>query len=230
MEGDLINVQYNSSWGEVKIGKLWVETKDLLENGKRPLLPSKSFYENWTGTIDDLHLMTNKILKYLDFQSPIRIDIEFDSQMKSPGVFRIKNSIGKIKVNSKHKENSRVCAAVLAHEICHLILAIRHTEEENVYENERLTDFVTVYFGLGVLVLNGKHIRSETSFKSLLISVFGILSLVLGGAGFWRDPTQKVKYSFGYWSPEEYRKIFDEYIVRNNLPIYKIEPYICKGN
>jgi len=226
MSSDLINEQYNSAWGDMKLGKLWVSTKDLLENGKQPLLPAESFYSNWNNTVKDLSIMASKILKYLKFKSFYVLRVNFSESIESPGEFMINNGKAKITINEKYKNNSSACAAILAHEICHFVLAIRDTTENNIYENERLTDFATVYFGLGVLVLNGKHIFYKTNAFSFIESLLGFLALIFAGVGFISDPRHKVESSFGYWGEKEYYNIFLGYIVRNNLNLDKISNYI----
>ena len=46
---------YTKEYGDEKIGKLWLYAKDLIESGKRPLLPAESFYLNWNGTTNVYH-------------------------------------------------------------------------------------------------------------------------------------------------------------------------------
>lgn len=95
---------YEAKWGKEKLGKLWIYAKDLLENGKRPLLPASSFYTNWDSSAKDLASMTSKILRYLKFKSPTEIRVDFSNKINSPGLFILKDSKTKILVNSKYKK------------------------------------------------------------------------------------------------------------------------------
>ncbi len=222
MSNNSLNNSYNSSWGNEKIGKLWIHCKDLLENGKRPLLPASTFYSNWNGTEKDLAIMAGKILKYLKFQSMWVLRVDFVHDLSAPGMFSVKNNNAKILVHKKYNNNSTACAAILAHEITHLVLNSKHCREENELENERFTDFAAVYLGLGILVLNGKYSSRDkpkkTSFISFLID---LLITPLKAA--------EEEYSFGYWEIDQYHTIFTGYLLRNNLDWDNISLYIKKG-
>lgn len=227
MPTDLTSERYNTSWGDVKLGKLWIGTSDLLKNGKRPLLPAKSFYSDWNSTAKDLALMTKKILNYLKFSHPYILRVNFSDSLKSPGIFQMKGGSAKITINNKYKKDAVACAAILAHEICHLILMSRDIRENDDYENERLTDFASVFFGLGILILNGKKEVNKTDPIQLIGSILGFLSLIFTGAGFLSKPggtTQTT--SFGYWNPDEYKKIFIDYTERNNLNYSNFSKYL----
>lgn len=208
-----------SNW----LGKLWVNAKDLLENGKHPLLPAPTFYSNWHGTVKDLAMMASKILKYLKFRSPWVLRVDFTYDIDSPGLFTAKDGNAKILVHGKYKNNSTACAAILAHELSHLILNSRNCREENELENEKFTDFATVYLGLGVLVLNGKH-------KSHTIDITSTMTFVIGlFAGFLSNPIIKAENSFGYFKEHDYYTLFVGYLIKNNLDWDNVSQYIKKG-
>jgi len=220
---------HDSEWGKAKLGKLWVYTKDLLENGKRPLLPAQSFYSDWHGSTKDLAIMAGKIMRYLRFSSPWVLRVNFTSEIDAPGLFMLSEGKARIDIHSKYRDNATACAAILAHEITHLVLNIRSCREDNNLENERFTDFATVYFGLGVLVLNGKYSSHTTDSFSVLKSLIGFLAFIFAGIGFFSNPFRKVENSFGYWSVDDYYMIFLGYVLRNNLDLDTIAQYIKKG-
>lgn len=230
--GSLYSEVYDPNWGDSKIGKLWINAKDLLENGRRPLLPSPSFYEASEDSEKDLALMAGRIIKYLKFKNPYTLRVAFSNNLESPGNFILRNMNAKITINSKYSNNSKVCAAILAHEICHLVLVTRNLTEENEFENERLTDFSSVYFGLGLLILNGKQVIHKTDTASLIASIAGFLSLIFLGAGFLSKPASTtIETSFGYWRVEEYKRIFHEYLQKNNIYRRDISVYLTtNGN
>ena len=229
MSNNIVSERYDANWGKVKLGKLWIYTKDLLENGKRPLLPARSFYSNWNGTTKELAVMSKKLLTYLKFKSPYTLRVNFSKDIESPGQFTFKNSNAKITISKQFQKNSTACAAILAHEICHLVLLTRGIKEDDELENEKFTDFATVYFGLGILVLNGKEISYKPDAVSLVQSLLGILGLVFAGFGFISNPFTKHEYSFGYWKEDQYYIIFLGYVFRNSLDLEKISPYIKKN-
>lgn len=229
MSNNSLNNLYDPSWGNAKIGKLWVYCKDLLENGKRPLLPASTFYTNWNGTAKDLAIMAGKILKYLKFQSMWALRVDFTHDLDVPGMFTIKNSNAKIVIQRKYKNNSTACAAILAHEITHLILNHRRCREEGDYENERFTDFATVYMGLGTLVLNGKYISNYGEGSSIITSFFQYTLYLFSFGLVAKNPYNKVENNFGYWNEDQYYTIFTGHLLRNNLNWDNISLYIKKG-
>lgn len=220
---------YEASWGKDKLNKLRLYASDLLENGKRPLLPAQSFYSNWDDSAKDLANMTSKILKYLKFKPLLELHVDFSKEIDSPGLFILKDSKTKILVNSKYKNNSTACAAILAHEICHLVLNSQGIRENDVYENELLTDYATVYLGMGVLVLNGKYISKKIEGKSLLNSILGFLAIFFTGMGFISNPITTTENSFGYWGINQYYTIFLGYTLINNINLDIFSPYIKEG-
>lgn len=218
-----MNDLYDSTWGNAKLGKLWIHAKDLLENGKQPLLPAPSFYSNWNGTIKDLASMASKILKYLKYKPPWILRVDFSYDIDAPGLFILKDGSAKIIVHGKYKRNSTACAAILAHELTHLVLNSKNCREEEELENERFTDFATVYLGLGVLVLNGKHRSHTIDFISVLTFVVGFL------VGFFSNPIKKAENSFGYFEEHDYYTLFVGYLIKNNLDWDNVSQYIKKG-
>lgn len=242
---------YTKEYGDGKIGKLWLHAKDLLENGKRPLLPTTSFYSNWSGTTKELAAMCKKILNYLKFKPPCCLRVNFVNDIKSPGQFEFHNSNAKITVNEQFQYDSTACAAILAHEIIHLVLNQRGCCEEDIYENEKFTDFASVYFGLGILVLNGKDITFKSSSSQVIFKILGIFLAIFMTIAFLENPTEiyfliplfagfylifskpdkdvKIENNFGYWGAGQYYTIFTGYLLRNNLDWDNVAQYIKKG-
>ncbi|MFB3879609.1 MAG: hypothetical protein ACE149_00020 [Armatimonadota bacterium] len=74
----------------------------------------------------------------------------------APGMIRYDGpSRSRIQVALSIKHNALVMGAVLAHELAHHYLMSRRISLAPASENERLTDFATVFLGLGKLTLNG---------------------------------------------------------------------------
>lgn len=60
-----------------------------------------------------------------------------------------------INVSEKYTKLWKCCIAILAHEICHKVLAVNGLYEQDVDTNETLVDLSTIYVGFGHLILNG---------------------------------------------------------------------------
>lgn len=60
-----------------------------------------------------------------------------------------------IKISDKYKSRWECCIAILAHEICHKLLAVNGLYEKDSESNETLVDLATIYVGFGSLILNG---------------------------------------------------------------------------
>ncbi len=60
-----------------------------------------------------------------------------------------------ITVSGTYKGKWKSCIAILAHEICHKVLAVHGLREEDVEANETLVDLATIYVGFGNLILDG---------------------------------------------------------------------------
>lgn len=60
-----------------------------------------------------------------------------------------------INVSNSYKNRWKCCVAILAHEICHKLLAVNGLYENETELNETLVDLSTIYVGFGNLILNG---------------------------------------------------------------------------
>lgn len=60
-----------------------------------------------------------------------------------------------ITISDSYKDKWKSCIAILAHEICHKVLAVHGLKEEDVEANETLVDLATIYVGFGNLILDG---------------------------------------------------------------------------
>lgn len=60
-----------------------------------------------------------------------------------------------INVSNSYKNRWKCCIAILAHEICHKVLAVNGLYENDTETNETLVDLSTIYVGFGDIILNG---------------------------------------------------------------------------
>lgn len=216
---------YDKEWGNKIIGLLWLKSRDTLENGKNPLIPTSDFYGKWNNSRHDLALVAGKILCYLKYKPKSTLKVDFMKKLDCPGYITMKNNSSRIVVHSFYKNNPVTCSAILAHEICHLILNERGIREEDNFINEQLTDFCTIYYGLGILVLNGKSNIKKNSFGQLIKDMISIIAYVisLGSIKGYMFSGNKI---FGYWNSNDYYEIFKGYLLTNKLDWSLISKYL----
>jgi hypothetical protein len=85
-------------------------------------------------------------------------DHDWSEQKGPPGMIHYDGPLrSRIKIAVTNKHTPHIMGAILAHELTHHFLANKRIGYPDETENERLTDFATVFLGLGKLTLNGYH-------------------------------------------------------------------------
>lgn len=137
------------------------------------LAPSSPVIEEWEGPANPLVLR----------------DYEWSNQKDPPGLIRYDGPLrSRIQIAITNKHTPFIMGAILAHELIHHVLANKDIGYPNVEENERFTDFATVFLGLGKLTLNGYE-PIEWSISKL-------------------DKTSTYTYQVGYLSSPEIADVF----------------------
>jgi hypothetical protein len=125
---------------------------------------------------------------------------DYSSDSENPGFITYDGPHrSRIKIGFINKHSPYVMGAILAHELTHHFLFNKNIGYPDVTENERFTDFATVYLGLGKLTLNG----------------YEPISWTVGQA------EKKVKYTYkiGYLSQREMAAIMKKICDFRNIPI-----------
>jgi hypothetical protein len=151
--------------------------KLLFLERKLPVKPIKSFLEPFdfdSVTEKGLQYAVNKMTKHIGFKEKM-FDVCF-SVLDSGHAGKIHLSYWEetnlIEVNHAFAGKNEVILGILAHEVTHKVLHKFELEEDDEYENEKLTDLCSIYLGFGKLVLNGKDL---TRWNNYSVS-FGYLS------------------------------------------------------
>jgi hypothetical protein len=104
------------------------------------LSPSAPIIEDWEGPTDFLTTSNH----------------DYSSDGDDPGFITYDGPHrSKIKIAFINKHSPYVMGAILAHELTHHFLFNKNIGYPDVNDNERFTDFATVFLGLGKLTLNG---------------------------------------------------------------------------
>ncbi len=83
-------------------------------------------------------------------------DFDWSNQKDPPGLIHYDGPLrSRIQIAITNKHTPYIMGAILAHELTHHVLANKNIGYPDTEENERLTDFATVFMGLGKLTLNG---------------------------------------------------------------------------
>jgi len=167
-----------------KLGLLSFYLNKEINATRKPFLPDKNFYQNLSSDNSSLRSMSNIILNYLNepidalqthfvtnnsghviTQNGNTIPLQLND---APGVYTKIKGEDTILMDQKYIKDSKKVVAILAHEIMHYYLISRHNIiMTDKMENELLTDVATIYFGLGILVVNGMTFQS-TWFLSII--------------------------------------------------------------
>lgn len=70
-----------------------------------------------------------------------------------------------VEINSAFKKNDKAVATIIAHELTHIWMKNNNFNLPNVDENERLTDIMSIFLGLGVIFLNGSYEKSSKMYN-----------------------------------------------------------------
>jgi len=128
------------------------ETRHLFE-------PEISFYERLrSGEETDLQEAIQEICEYLSLPSipsgcyewGLNIPMHVAGQIRQPGT-----ALSLIQIPLFYVGKPYLIGAILAHEVCHQLLALKGIWYDEVDENECLTDLACFASGLGKLTLNG---------------------------------------------------------------------------
>lgn len=104
------------------------------------IAPSSPRIEEWDGPADPLTTM----------------DHDWSKHQGTPGMIHYEGPFrSRIKIAITNKHTPYIMGAILAHELTHHFLANKRLGYPDEAENERFTDFATVFLGLGKLTLNG---------------------------------------------------------------------------
>jgi hypothetical protein len=145
---------------------------------------SAPIIENWEGSTDFL----------------ATTDHDYSSDKEAPGFITYDGPHrSRIKIGFVNKHSPFVMGAILAHELTHHFLFNKDIGYPDVNENERFTDFATVYLGLGKLTLNGYEHISWTI-----------------GQG---ENKRKYIYKIGYLSQKDMAAIMKKICIFRKIPI-----------
>lgn len=219
-----------------KLSPEWIEEKRKFLKETLPssfsgklFRPEADFYTSYKKISKEdpqkaLEEMTNKLFRFLNieregcvvgFYSPEKIA----SVSSEPAGFYTKTTddsgkeIEVIMINAGYCYASVGVAAILAHEIMHLLLFRLDIVLEDRFENETLTDLATIETGLGILTVNGMYKFSHI-WLTLIMSMFGFI--------YWGSE----KHGFGYFKPQEYGRHFQDHLNEINLAKQEVGGYI----
>jgi ribosomal protein S27E len=83
-------------------------------------------------------------------------DHDWSEQKDPPGMIHYNGPFhSRVRIAITNKHTPHIMGGILAHELTHHFLANKNIAYPDDGENERLTDFATVFLGLGKLTLNG---------------------------------------------------------------------------
>lgn len=181
---------------------LWTEeekTERLNELFKHRdlILPDDDFYSP-VRDAKELEKLAAKLKRQLGLRTK-KIRLSFSSELSSACLIEIDDRRGHIIVSSRYLGNPQVCAALLAHALCHYSLIVSHKIcFADPTENEKLADLATVQTGLGIIMLNGIW---SAGWRGLFRKWFG----------------RKNNGGLGYFNPRSYAVRLCRYLTEESL-------------
>ena len=144
----------------------------------------KKFFEKKEIIVKDLIKETDPILFTIDLTSYIVDKINLPKGEIIPSFVSLNNCAGSVelshnnvyfvKIDICYKNNKDAIAGILAHEISHVWLykynLYNYFSElyTNTNDNERLTDLISIFLGMGVLVLNTINLKVEADTDDII--------------------------------------------------------------
>lgn len=163
-------------------------------------IPDKNFYDFDLNAILKLQKLAKLILTKLDIKFNDVI-VYFENNIEHPGQIELNNNEYFIEINKKYEDDYYSIGAILAHEIMHIFLSQKGIWLKDEYKNEVLTDIATIYFGLGLLILNGQKTKKEIT------------------EGIHYNTYYTIKQSLGYLQSIEIGYLFNRYLFYNDFEI-----------
>ncbi|MBF0483367.1 MAG: hypothetical protein HQL25_01540 [Candidatus Omnitrophica bacterium] len=125
---------------------------------KHPILRRQSFITDegidfGDGVIYSMEL-TRRIAANLNINMR-QVIVGFSGNLSSAAVVQRNGTDYFIEIDNFFMEDKRQIAACLSHEISHVFLKDNNLEIYNGIDNERYTDLMTIYLGMGIFLLNG---------------------------------------------------------------------------
>lgn len=134
---------------------------------KSPLiLPTEEYFPDpYSGTEDDVEAILNRVCQYMDVD-PRRVKLAYFSDQRitegptALGTFRKKLNKFEVAIKYEVLGDPLTIVATIAHELGHIHLI----GNNQISDDEMLTDLLTVFFGMGVFSANAA--LKETNWRS----------------------------------------------------------------
>jgi hypothetical protein len=120
--------------------------------------PASSFYNALASDDEEgLKSAAAQIASHLELPVVPPVDFDWGIKMEPQhaGQVRFDRPGAPIRIPFQYAGRGYVLGAILAHELCHVFMAVRQICPSSAEEDEPLTDLMTVCAGLGKLSLNG---------------------------------------------------------------------------
>jgi hypothetical protein len=158
----------------------WLAAQFGLERARSAVvvLPTEEFFPDpYRGTEEDARVMFRRVCGYMGVDpGPLELAFYTEKVLVSPdgcyshhgaaGLYEDSDWGSRISIETSNLADPVVLVATMAHELGHLLLRGQGRMSAGDADEEKLTDLVTVYLGLGVFTANS-HIRSHASHEGL---------------------------------------------------------------
>jgi len=157
------------AWVEHRLNWLTNEFPSTVFSGRQIVLPTSDFFPDaYDGSRKAVRAMLQRVCEYMGV-APELVHVEFiapadrfwlvnkdgDVLPTAPaGTFQSRARRFLIRISESEIDNPMALVGTLAHELSHARLLGEERIQDNVFDNELLTDLTTVAFGLGIFLAN----------------------------------------------------------------------------
>lgn len=158
-----------AKYGLMKTDRSWIRHRLRVLSGCL-LLPTpvretflfradEHFYRQCTTSVVTLQAATRRVIEHLGLECDTVI-VGFRGDIDAAGRIQREGRHYFVELHSRHREDALALGAILAHEVCHVLLDERGVEQLGSVEDEVHVDLAALVSGLGTLTMNGMRERT----------------------------------------------------------------------
>ena len=124
--------------------------------------PDEAFYAACTASIVSLQGAAARIVRHLGLRCEV-VTVVFLANLPAAAHIEHDGAAWHIEIDARWRDDARSLGAILAHEVCHILVRERGIPRFGTVVDEVHVDLAVLLAGLGALTLNGNRVESTRS-------------------------------------------------------------------